>query len=76
MFERKETALFGDKLKYVGISCGCHANEGEFCCFAYAEDVKEKGDETMDVMQVERANCEDSGSWSDKLKGKDYSEVE
>ena len=25
--------LFDPDMKYVGISCGCHATEGEMCCF-------------------------------------------
>ena len=67
--------LFNTDTKYVGISCGCHATEGEMCCFQYATDVTEKsGVKQMEVAMVGRYQCEESATWSDDKFGTPYTD--
>lgn len=70
-FERD--ALFDEDVTHVGISCGCHAQREEFCCFSYGINVVEKsGVEPKGVIEVDQSSCEKSGKWSDNVEGKSY----
>jgi len=66
-------ALFAEETTHVGLECGCHATEEEFCCFMYATDaVDGSAAKPMDVLVVDQDTCEDSIGWSDNLIGEEY----
>ena len=66
--------MFNPKFTHVGISCGCHLDEHEMCCFMYAKDPEDKPDvEKLEVIIEERFICENTETWSDDLPpGKAY----
>jgi len=71
---KKKGALFDSKITHVGIQCGCHISKEDYCCFSYGVNVKEKsGVETLGVLHVEKATCDDSSeSWHKAVKGENF----
>ena len=59
---------FSADYTHIGISCGCHAKEGDFCCIGYGTNVVDKPSTTTpDVTMVDKMSCEESTKWSNCL---------
>ena len=62
--------MFDPDITHVGISCGCHAEDSEMCCFMYATEPEDKKKwDKLEVILEDRFACPNTADWKYTIKG-------
>ena len=65
--------MFNPDIIHVGISCGCHAEDSEMCCFMYATEPEDtKSWNKLEVILEDRFACPNTADWKYTIKGEAY----